>query len=94
MKIKLIVVATIVLVVGIFMLSLIQGVDGKKKSKGKGKTGGGGKSISGGIKKYKSKNSLKSFGKKAVVFGAGAYIGGKLAKKVSNTGFTFICKKQ
>jgi hypothetical protein len=61
---------------------------GGGKSGGKSKPGGGGKSKPGGggkssgITKYKSKSSLKSFGKKAVVFGAGAYIGGKVAKKV------------
>ena len=48
----------------------------------------------GGYKPYKSKASKKSFGKnikKAVAFGAGAYIGAKVAKKLTK-GFAKIAK--
>ena len=51
---------------------------------GKGSSGGGrgsGGSVGGG--RYTSSSSSKSFGGKAVSFGAGAYVGSKIAKKVT-----------
>ena len=53
------------------------------EGKGGRGSGGRGSSGSGGGGRYTSSSSSKSFGGKAVSFGAGAYVGSKIAKKVT-----------
>ena len=62
-----------------FILQSTPIVEGKG---GRG-SGGRGSSGSGGGGRYTSSSSSKSFGGKAVSFGAGAYVGSKIAKKVT-----------
>ena len=50
---------------------------------GKGGRGSGGRGSSSGGGRYTSSSSSKSFAGKAVSFGAGAYVGSKIAKKVT-----------
>ena len=102
MKIRPIALATTVVAVGFFMFSLVESqtnsseeIESRRRGggggRGKGSSGSRGKSSSGGIKKYKSNSgsSHKSFGSKAVAFGAGAYTGKKIGKKVKQNLFTF-----
>ena len=63
----------------IFILQSAAIVEGKG---GRG-SGGRGSSGSGGGGRYTSSSSSKSFVGKAVSFGAGAYVGSKIAKKVT-----------
>ena len=53
------------------------------EGKGGRGSGGRGSSGSGGGGRYTSSSSSKSFGGKAVSYGAGAYVGSKIAKKVT-----------
>ena len=67
------------------ILQSIPEVEGKGGSGGGRGSGGRGSSASGGGSRYTSSSSSKSFGGKAIAFGAGAYTGhkaGKIAKKV------------
>ena len=85
MKHKLLRAATVFLMVLVSILQSIPEVEGKGSSGGGRGSGGRGSSASGGGSRYTSSSSSKSFGGKAIAFGAGAYTGhkaGKIAKKV------------
>ena len=85
MKHKLLRAATFFLMVLVSILQSIPEVESKGSSGGGRGSGGRGSSASGGGSRYTSSSSSKSFGGKAISFGAGAYTGheaGKIAKKV------------
>ena len=85
MKHKLLRAATVFLMVLVSILQSIPEVESKGSSGGGRGSGGRGSSASGGGSRYTSSSSSKSFGGKAISFGAGAYTGhkaGKIAKKV------------
>ena len=76
---------TVFLPVLVSILQYIPEVEGKGGSGGGRGSGGRGSSASGGGSRYTSSSSSKSFGGKAIAFGAGAYTGhkaGKIAEKV------------
>ena len=66
-----------------FVLQSTPVVESKGSSGGGRGSGGRGSSGSGGGGRYTSSSSSKSFAGKAVSFGAGAYVGSKIAKKVT-----------
>ena len=107
MNIRSIAVATTVVAVGFFMFSLVDSetnsleeIESRRRGggggRGKGSSGSGAKTSSGGIKKYKSNSgsSHKSFGSKAVAFGAGAYTGKKIGQKVKQNLFHYHTNRE
>ena len=83
MKRKLLRATTVFLTTLGFIWQCTPVVEGKGSSGGGRGSGGRGSSGSGGGGRYTSSSSSKSFGGKAVSFGAGAYVGSKIAKKVT-----------
>ena len=98
MRASLLVLLTTLIIAAIFLFASIQEVSGSPSPRGRGGGGressrGGGSRFSGGSwgkssSGYKSKSSGKSFAakhwKKAVAFGAGAYVGHKISKAARN----------
>ena len=86
MKIAPITSVKLLLIIGIFIFVIIQEVKSKGGGRGGGRWGsrgssGGYRSVSGSSTKSFTSKSSKNW-KKAATFGAGAYVGHKVSKKV------------